>query len=785
MIVVATHASLARDVKPVDGGTTMRDGWRGLGRVSVATCAALTVVLVLPVGCRDGEESDRPAAAGSGDLVAAAKLEKLPLDPSVAPWRPAQDRSAVAAKRTPWDNFTSADPLVVNRTDMAPSDKLEAKWAQYKADPIGSMLRDGTINFQLVNSMYRADLLKFSERGDILKRMRAYIEKEKGDPALKANFLVALVHIGFEEEALGALDEFKGEPWFKTNYDANFYAATLLFRHRRFAEAVPFLEQALALNPDDWTKLWLRLALHGDESEGAKARRDGLFSFGPHMGTGKPSAFPFRDRSDAWGFRRWHLAGAVAFVDLDNDSYVDFVGNGVYASPELYRYQPGIGFERERHKVLESIANVPSACVSADFDNDGYADLYFPSAAWFGAGPNKLLRNDAGKGFTDVSELGDAALLDQNSCGVSTLDYDRDGLLDMVVTGTKGGSARLLRNTGDFVFKDVTREAGIRHSPQPTVSLALGDIDNDGLMDIFLNGVGTNSLYRNKGDGTFVEEAQARGVRDGTPFGFGAWMFDYDNDGDLDILASNFSSDGEKELLILRGFREKIAPHQRYQPPALYRNDGTGHFTNVSAEAGFTPCNVMGAQFIDFDLDGDPDIVQGPGSHPLETIEPVFVYRNDGGDRFTNITPFEDPLYYGKFHGMAFADLDRDGDPDLYLNNGGVLLSDRFRDLVLENTTTGKRWLHLKLEGTQSNRSAVGARVVVHVAGRKLHQYVVAGQGFSSTNSPYLIFGLATDGVVDKVEIAWPSGGKQDLGPFAADQALVVTEGKQLPRRVY
>ena len=132
---------------------------------------------------------------------------------------------------------------------------------------------------------------------------------------------------------------------------------------------------------------------------------------------------------------------------------------------------------------------------------------------------------------------------------------------------------------------------------------------------------------------------------------------------------------------------------------------------------------------MDIDLDGDLDMIFGPGSHPLENMQPLFVYRNYGGDRFTNITPADDPRYYGKLHGMAFADVDRDGDADLYVNNGGVLLSDRWRDLFLENKTEGAHWLHLKLEGTKSNRSAIGARVQVHVGDRVLMQEVAAGQG--------------------------------------------------------
>jgi hypothetical protein len=206
---------------------------------------------------------------------------------------------------------------------------------------------------------------------------------------------------------------------------------------------------------------------------------------------------------------------------------------------------------------------------------------------------------------------------------------------------------------------------------------------------------------------------------------------------------------------------------------------------NIGQEAGFVPSSVMGAQFIDFDLDGDFDVILGPGNHPLPGMQPLFVYRNDGGNSFTNVTPLDNPIFYGKFHGMAFADLDRDGDPDLFVNNGGVLLSDRWRDMILENQTKGKTWLHIKLEGVKSNRSAIGARVKVYVQDRVLTQEVASGQGFSSTNTPYMIFGLGDAKQVDKLEILWPSGLKQELSGLAANQAFSLKEGAKEPIQVY
>ena len=721
----------------------------------------------------------------------------LDVDPSVEPWAPLKDRSKIAEARTPWDNFMTTDALNGNyefRT-KPPNPGVLMVWEHFKKDPYASSLYVGKIDFWIVAQLFRTGVFRREGGQQVAAEFDRRAAEAGASEDYKTNLIVALIHLGYDEEAIKRIERDGSESWFRDNWDVNFYAGTLLFRYRRYVDAVRFLERSLELHPDPWGRLWLATALHRVPGKDAAERSAQLFQFGEHVGGSKPGEFPFVDRADAWGFRRWHLAGALSFFDMDNDTYLDMVANGVWAHPELYRFDVGEGFVLTPDAALDRVQNTPPGSVAADFDNDGFTDLYSTQAAWFSSGPNRLFKNDGGKQFVDMSEAsGDAMLLSQNSCGAAALDFDRDGLVDLSVTGTQGGTLHLLRNKGGFQFEDVSRSAGIKELEFVTVGQAVGDVNGDGWPDIFVNsfspptpstsigGVGPNQLYINQGDGTFKEEAAERGVATGTPMGFASWMFDYDNDGDMDILATTFV---EVEGHLVSGFEKKI-PHERtYVAPALYKNDGTGNFTNVNETAGFLPAGYMGAGFVDLDLDGDLDVALGPGSHPLSYMQPLLIYRNDGGDRFTNITPMNDPDYYGKFHGIAFADIDRDGDPELYVNNGGVLLSDRFRDLFLENTTTGAHWLHLKLEGTKSNRSAIGARIEVELPGRTLVQEVAAGQGFSSTNSPYLIFGLAKDTSVTGVKIRWPSGLVQALPSLAAGQAIIVTEGSDALRRVY
>ena len=719
----------------------------------------------------------------------------LPVVAQRAPLFGGAEKIARSEARTPWDNYVQSDVLVekLRTAGELPIPPAPPGWAGYKEAPFESMIREGRILFPVVHRMYRAGILSREpvRRAEVVQALRDEVVSRGDSAGGRVNELLALLHIGYDEEALQVIERDKAEPWFQKSWDANFFAGTLLFRHRSYARASVFLKHAHAIHPEKWSRLWLELS----RSESSPSH----FVFGDHMGPNANRAegpeWVFVDRSEEWGMRRWQLAGAIAFGDFDNDTWVDFVATGVHASPELYWNKPGEGFVPAEVRAFSETGNVPPGCVAADFDNDGFTDLYMTRAAWFGNGPNRLFHNREGKGFEDISLKSGAALTLQNSCGATGIDFNRDGLLDLAVSGTSGGTLRLLQNMGGMRFKEVSSEVGIQPTTTVAVSVAAGDANGDGWLDLFVNtrsslegeeqapGNGPNHLYMNTGKGSFKEEAAERGVAWGTTQGFGSWFFDYDNDGDVDILASNFTD--EDFVKVLEGFETVLPWAKYYHGSALYENDGSGNFVNVGKAAGFIPASVMGAQVIDYNLDGWLDVVLGPGSHPLRNMQPLFVYRNNGDKTFTNVAPTRDPTLFGKFHGIAFSDVDHDGDPDLYVNNGGVLLSDRWRDLFLENQTQGQSWLHFRLVGTKSNRGGIGARVTVRSGNKTWMQEVAAGQGFASTNGPYLIFGLGTLKSVDSVEIRWPSGLEETLPGFTVNQAIEIQEGSSEYRRHY
>jgi hypothetical protein len=750
-----------------------------------------------------GEEAPPPAAptTPAAETTPGGALV-LPVDPSVGAHRPGPDKTAASQAVATWSNFHTQDTLNAARSikTAPPRMMLSAVMDRFdEREVVDVLLDEGKLDFWAIAELYRQGRLTREMEPEMAATIDARLAGPGVDPQRKINAVIGLVHVGFDDTARALGTRWRNEDWFQENWDANFYMGSMLFRYRDFTGAVPYLDRAVALNPDPESRLWLSRALLGTGQPADAERAHTLFKMGDHLAVDK-GAHPFVDRADEMGLRRWQLAGAMAWLDVEEDGWVDLVANGAYSNPEWYRNVPGEGFVRQQDATLDDIYNTPPGMVAADFDNDGYTDLYLTQAAWFSSGPNRLLENNDGKGFIDRSEEGQAALEDQNSCGVAALDFDKDGLVDLSVTGTMGGTVRILRNKGGFEFEDVTATVGILSDDKFTaVGQAVGDINGDGWPDILVNtftpphgGVpgsgfaGPNRLYVNQGDGTFKEQGEARGVQQGTPMGFAGWMFDPDLDGDLDILATNFSA---PEARVVQGLMVDLPPEDGVQPAALYLNDGSGNFRNVGLEAGFRAASIMGATYVDWDLDGDPDVILGPGSHPLLNMQPLMLYRNDGVrdgvPRFTLVTDLDDPHWYGKFHGMAFGDPDHDGDPDLLVNNGGVMLSDRFIDLYLENQTDGARWLHLRLKGTASNASAIGARIEVDVAGRTLTQEVAAGQGFSSTMTPYLIFGLGQAEKADAVRITWPTGETRTLPALAADQAIEVTEGSADLRRVY
>jgi hypothetical protein len=491
-----------------------------------------------------------------------------------------------------------------------------------------------------------------------------------------------------------------------------------------------------------------------------------------------------------------------AFFDYDNDGWMDvFIlnGNRLRGVPQgttsrLYRNNRDGTFTDVTEKSGLGAAGWASAVSVGDYNNDGFEDLF---CTYFGQ--NKLYRNNGDGTFTDVTRS--AGLWNDHprwGAGCTFVDYDRDGNLDLFVSnyvqfdlehapkpganvnctwkgipvncGPRGltpGVNSLYRNNGDGTFTDVSQQAGIsaaRNGYGMTVVAA--DFNEDGWPDIYVACDSTPSLlFMNQHDGKFKEEGIARGValsEDGKEqAGMGIGVGDYNLDGHLDMFKTNFSDDTN----------------------VLYKNDGKANFEDVTSTAKLGAESRYinwGTALADFDNDGWPDVffVSGSVYPELERQLPNYpdkcprtLWRNLGDGTFQSVSDAGPALASRhSSRGCAFGDFDNDGDLDILIVNMNEPPS------LLRNDVRGQNhWLKVKLIGTKSNRSAIGARVLARYAGKVQAQEVVSQSSFYSSNDPRLHFGLGS-AMSAEVEIRWPNGNKEVHSNISCDQLLTVRE---------
>jgi hypothetical protein len=528
----------------------------------------------------------------------------------------------------------------------------------------------------------------------------------------------------------------------------------------------------------------------------------------------------FEEISAAAGLDFRHTNGASAerhlpeimgsgglFFDYDNDGWVDVflvdggsIGNGAVAAGgrhRLYRNRGGGRFEDVTAK--SGIAHGPSygmgAC-AADYDNDGWTDLFIT-----GVGSSTLYHNNGNGTFTDVSAK---AGIGSGSFGASCAwaDVDRDGYVDVFVTnyvdaradnnvfcGVPTSSGRtychplnfaplpsvLYHNNGNGTFTDISAKAGIAGHRASGLGVVIGDYDDDGWPDIFVaNDSMPNFLYHNEGGGVFKEIGLLSGIAvasDGNPrAGMGIDLADYDGDGRLDLFVTN----------------HELEAH------TLFRNLGHGLFTDVTSQSGVglqtLPYVGFGTVFFDYDNDGHLDLAIANG-HVLDnsghyrpgakTEQRKLLFRNDGG-RFKEIGRDAGPGFAIEKIGrsLAAADIDNDGDLDLLFTNNGDTV-----DLLRNMTGRENNALLVRLVGTRSNRSAVGARLLLTTGQVTQAREVKAGSSYLGQNDLRQHFGLGRATEVDRLEIRWPSGQVEVVANLAANQILTIIEGKGVASR--
>jgi hypothetical protein len=326
---------------------------------------------------------------------------------------------------------------------------------------------------------------------------------------------------------------------------------------------------------------------------------------------------------------------------------------------------------------------------------------------------------------------------------------------------------------------DVASAAGVTND-RFAKGVSWGDSDDDGDPDLYVSNIGPNRLYRNEGDGTFVDVAAAAGVEEPVGRSFACWFFDWDQDGDLDLFVADYGAPKEAVFASWLGMGD--GPGH----PRLYRNDG-GRFSDVSLAAGMgRPALPMGANYGDLDNDGWPNLYLGTGVPAFDALMPNQMYRNDGGRRFQDVTFAGGFGHLQKGHGVAFGDLNNDGDQDLLEQMGGAFPYDAYANALYENPGASGSWVTLRLRAAGANRFAVGARVEVLVREgerRRAIRVLVGSGGSFGGSSLQQEVGLGAATAIEAVRVRWPgSGAWQTFTGVTARRGFLLVEGERRPR---
>jgi hypothetical protein len=642
---------------------------------------------------------------------------------------------------------------------------------------------------------YGKDLLEAGKNSDALDVLGAIIQNDPNftevTPVTKEIYElygVALVRAAFEDNSNKMLPE----DWLIFPVPPNGkYVAT-----DNLNKAKGIYRKILQKFPDDALSKWLYNLCYYWEGKLAPDFRIDPKEWGRFDGRQR-----FNNLAMYTGTGDAQRGGGVVLDDFTGNGLIDIMVSSGGLEDVLHLYENKGNGQFEEITKKAGLSGIPggNALIQADYDNDGDLDVLVIRSGWkpyskWGILPNSLLRNEGDGRFVDMTI--DAGLYDVAPTGSACWwDFNNDGWLDLFVANEtvdreEVWKCKFYLNEKNGTFKDITDSSNLRIVSN-VKSVISGDLNNDGLMDLYLSvHGGKNKFIANASGDSYADWRFAEFAVDLDVvlphFANAATFTDFNNDGWADLCVQSFDFYGSTKLRGLFGMELSGKSLHDFEAMRMYANSTRGTYSDVTEELGLAiPLAAQGFNFGDIDNDGWEDLYIGTGTQDMRTYEPNRLFKNIEGQRFEDWTSQTGLGILANTSAVAFADLDNDGDQDIYAVVGGMLYGDRAPNALFENPlNNNNHWITLRLEGVTCNRSAIGARVKIVLeledgSERIIHRTVSSGSGFGS-NSLQLEVGLGNALSISDIEIIWPNGKNQpqSIGPVRMDQILKIVENQ-------
>jgi tetratricopeptide (TPR) repeat protein len=564
------------------------------------------------------------------------------------------------------------------------------------------------------------------------------------------------------------------------------------FKQKGSKKAIEIYQKLLDINPNDYESRWLLniayMTIGGYPSLVSKQWLIPNLNKDNSVYTIKP----FVDVASNVGIKSRNLSGGVIVDDFNNDNYLDIVTSEWSLDGAMHYFQNDKKGEYIDCSKISEIGRFKGGLnmIQADYDNDSFTDILVLRGAWmgkYGRQPNSLLHNNGDGTFTDVTIK--SGLYSEFPTQAGTWnDFNNDGYLDLFIgnesTTIESYPCELYINNKDGTFTNVAKKANC-DIVDFIKGVTASDYDNDGDIDLFLSGMNKRkTLLKNTGTKNgipqFIDVTEYAGLAGIKVMTFPTWFWDYDNDGWQDIFVCGYQFDGSVSgQIAMDVLNIPNASSKMY----LYHNNHDGTFSDVSKVSGLNKTVLaMGSNFGDIDNDGFLDFYLGTGNPDYKSLIPNRLFRNMGNGEFSDVTVSGRVGNLQKGHGVAINDLNNDGFSDIFIEVGGGYIGDSFfNSLYLNPGQNNNRWIKLKLEGTHSNRSAIGTKIKVSFqengVSRSVYSVVNSGGSFGASALLREI-GIGQAKIIDRIEITWSkSQQKQVFKNVQPNQCIKIKEG--------